>query len=175
MWLSSCLTSVITQWSGQRQAACCLWCLGLAWLQTWFVTQLTYLLCKAGAQPAAIWLIQSSRIIGCDRSFQLRPFLQMLNVAVAVTLDGNRCGAPTNHVYTMMIKSTWHLFLFWSVTLTPFLHFYVMILTCVNQYKVIGPVALLTAWGQLVNKDTKALSSYAAMLSGCQLLLLDVI
>lgn len=116
-WLSSCLTSVITQWSGQRQAACCLWCLGLEWLQTWFVTQLTYLLCKAGAQPAAVWLIHSSRIIGCDRSFQLRPFLQMLNVAVSVTLDGNRCGAQTNHVYTMMIKSTWHLFLFWSVTL----------------------------------------------------------
>lgn len=158
-WLSSCLTSVITQWSGQIQATCCLWYLGLEWPQTWFVTQLTYLLCNAGAQPAAVSLIHSSRIIGCDRSFQLRPFLQMFNAAVSITLDGNRCGAQTNHVYTMMIKSTWHLFLFWSVTLTPFLQFYVMILTCVNQYEVIGPVALLTAWGQLVNKILKHLTA----------------
>lgn len=84
--------------------------------------------------------------------------------------------AKTNLVYAMLIKSTWHQFLFWSVTLTSFLRFYVMILTCVNQNRIIGPVALLlAAWGQVVNKNTKALTGYAAMLSGYPLLLLGVI
>lgn len=48
-----------------------------------------------------------------------------------------------------------------------------MILTCINQSQIIGQVT--GSWRQVVNKETKALSGRAAVLSECPLLLLDVI